>query len=93
MEKELQDLVEQLGSAIDEAIAESAHIGEIVHDMERAGYDLTLVLEATMRLSPKVEQRPFEDESDQLTLPMEVSGRFELTTEDQEFLQAMKVGI
>jgi len=93
VEKELQDLVDQLGSAIDEAIAESAHIGAIVHDMERAGYDLTLVLEATMRLSPKVEQRPFESEYEQLSLPIEVTGKFELTPEDQQFLHAMKVGV
>ena len=53
MEKELKDLVEQLGNAIDESIADSGRIGEIVREMELAGYDLTLVLEATMRFTPK----------------------------------------
>ena len=50
MEQQLKDLVEQLGNAIDESIAESGRIGEIVREMERAGYDLSLVLEATMRI-------------------------------------------
>lgn len=94
MERQLQDLVDQLGSAIDEAIAESDRIGAIVHEMEQAGYDLTLVLEATMRLSPK--DKPADNiwphaESDSPVLT--ASGRFDLTPQDQEFLQSLKVAI
>jgi hypothetical protein len=96
VEKELQDLVQQLGTAIDESIAQSEGIAAIVQDMERAGYDLTLVLEATMRLSPK--NKPADGETPEAefdaSLPvLTPSGKFDLTLEDQEFLQALKVAI
>lgn len=94
MEKELKDLVDQLGSAIDDAIAESEHIGAIVHEMERAGYDLTLVLEATMRLCPKDKSAEHEcSEFDSSHPILTATGKFELTPQDQEFLQGLKVAI
>jgi len=93
MEKEMKDLVEQLGTAIDEAIADSERIANIVHEMEREGYDLTLVLEATMRLSPK-DKSSEEPWSEPVTAPVLAStGKFDLTPQDQEFLQALKVAI
>lgn len=99
MEKELKDLVEQLGSAIDETIAESGRIGEIVQEMEEAGYDLTLVLEATMRFTPKgqgAEQESIEMQMDSCMAPVAVGGltataKFDLTPQDEEFLQSLKV--
>ena len=96
MEKELKDLVEQLGSAIDESIAGSESIAAIVRDMERAGYDLTLALEATMRLSPKgtpAEGDSLEAEFDSSMPVLAPSGKYDLTPQDQEFLQALKVAI
>lgn len=94
MEKELKDLVEQLGSAIDESIAESGRIGEIVHEMEEAGYDLTLVLEATMRFTPKgpgSEQESVEMQVDSSMSGLTATAKFDLTPQDEEFLQALKV--
>jgi hypothetical protein len=103
LEKELKDLVEQLGSAIDETIAESGRIGDIVQEMEQAGYDLTLVLEATMRFTPKGsgEQDSIEMQMDSSMDGLTAGGltaggltataRFDLTPQDEEFLQALKV--
>ena len=95
MEQELQNLVDELSSAIDEAIAGSDRISAIVHEMERAGYDLTLVLEATMRLSPKDKRaEDFEEAEFACEMPaLETAGKFELTPEDQEFLQGLKVAV
>jgi hypothetical protein len=99
LEKELKDLVEQLGSAIDESIAESGRIGEIVQEMEQAGYDLTLVLEATMRFTPKgpgSEQGSIEMQMDASMSGLAATGltataKFDLTPQDEEFLQSLKV--
>jgi hypothetical protein len=103
LEKELKDLVEQLGSAIDESIAQSGRIGDIVQEMEQAGYDLTLVLEATMRFTPKGQaaeeeryDREFESSASGITAGMTASGltataKFDLTPQDEEFLQGLKV--
>lgn len=96
MENELKELVEQLGNAIDEAIAQSGKIGDIVHEMEEAGYDLTLVLEATMRFTPKGQAG--EDESLEPELEASMSrlvptAKFDLTPQDEEFLQALQITI
>jgi hypothetical protein len=93
LEKELKDLVEQLGSAIDETIAESGRIGDIVQEMEQAGYDLTLVLEATMRFTPKGlgELESIEMQMDSSMSGLTATAKFDLTPQDEEFLQALKV--
>lgn len=109
MEKELQDLVEQLGTAIDESIAESGRISEIVLEMERAGYDVTLVLEATMRFTPKDQAEELLESCPELrhetrhesrevrfdspASALTPSGKFDLTPEDEEFLQSLKVSV
>jgi hypothetical protein len=93
VENELKDLVEQLGSAIDESIAGSERIATIVQEMERAGYDLTLVLEATMRLSAKMKSEEDDDEFDSSLPALQPSGHMNLTPQDQEFLQALKVSL
>jgi len=96
LEKELKDLVEQLGNAIDESIAQSGRIGEIVHEMEEAGYDLTLVLEATMRFTPKGqlgEQEALAPETEAGLTRMVPTGKFDLTPQDEEFLQALQIAI
>ena len=96
MEKELKDLVEQLGNAIDEAIAQSGKIGDIVHEMEEAGYDLTLVLEATMRFTPKgqaSEEEPLGAEMESSLTRMVPTAKFDLTPQDEEFLQALQIAV
>jgi hypothetical protein len=95
LEKELKDLVEQLGSAIDDTIAESPRISEIVREMELAGYDLTLVLEATMKFTPKgLGEEQFSEAEFDLSRPaLTPAGKFDLTPEDEEFLQALKVSM
>jgi hypothetical protein len=96
VEKELKDLVEQLGNAIDEAIAESGRIGETVREMELAGYDLSLVLEATMRFTPKDYARVEElcDAEFHSSRPaLAAAAKFDLTPEDEEFLQSLKVAV
>jgi hypothetical protein len=94
LEKELKDLVEQLGTAIDESIADSGRISDIVHEMEQAGYDLTLVLEATMRFTPKgqtAEEEPHDIQFQSSSSGLTATAKFDLTPQDEEFLQGLKV--
>jgi len=96
LEKELKDLVEQLGNAIDESIAQSGKIGEIVQEMEEAGYDLTLVLEATMRFTPKGqagEEEPLASQMEKSVACLAPTAKFDLTAQDEEFLQALQIAI
>jgi hypothetical protein len=89
MTSEMQFLLERLQEAIDEAIAESALINDIVSDMKKAGYDMSLVLESSVAISP-VEQTPAD------TVPeprLTCTGEMQLTAEDVEFLQELNISL
>ena len=45
-------LLEKLQEAIDEAISDSGRINAIVAEMKRSGYDLCLILESSVAISP-----------------------------------------
>ncbi len=48
-------LIQQLGEAIHESVSESEQISEVVQDIRKQGFDVLLMLEATIRLN-EVEQ-------------------------------------
>ena len=80
-------LLAQLQRAIDEAISESGPIGEIIEEMKRSGYDLCLMLESTITISPsEAHQRDAVPEP-----RLAVGGQIQLTDEDLEFLQELNI--
>jgi hypothetical protein len=95
-------LLSQLQGAVDQAISESHRIGEIVDEMKRCGFDVCLKLETTVSISPAEEPQP-----EAVPQPRWVSNAspdalasqgsrasmwgVELTNEDLEFLQYMKI--
>jgi len=82
MTKEMKSfLLAQLQLAIDEAVAESASIGAIVDEMKRSGYDLSLMLETTITISPTEDSQP-----DTVPEPR-------LTAEDLAFLQELNIAV
>jgi len=100
-------LLAQLQEAIDEAVTESGRVGEIVAEMKRSGYDLCLLLESTVTISPAEDYQPdaapqppldFDGENDNpfAAVPRNFgqAGRdFELTEQDLEFLQEMNIAV
>jgi hypothetical protein len=53
----LRKLVQQLGEAIHETVSESEHIAGVVQDIRKQGFDVLLMLEATIGLN-ELEQQP-----------------------------------
>jgi hypothetical protein len=53
----LRKLVQQLGEAIQETVSESEHIAGVVQDIRKQGFDVLLMLEATIGLN-ELEQQP-----------------------------------
>jgi len=80
-------LLGQLQEAIDLAVAESGRIGEIVEEMRRWGFDLTLMIESTVTLSPINAQAPDAKAEARGSAKDEI----DLTSEDLEFLRGLKV--
>ncbi len=98
MEDRLKDLMQELGNAINESLSDSERIAEAIGEIKRAGYDVFLVLEATIGFNKRGEND--EDEESPTTAEpsrppriVESTGRIKLTSQDQKFLRALKIAI
>jgi hypothetical protein len=92
--------MQELGNAINESLSDSDRIAAAIGEIKRAGYDVFLVLEATIGFNKREESEEGEEgETIELaTPPPETSGRrkvgkIKLTSQDQKFLRALKIAI
>ncbi|MFZ0773155.1 MAG: hypothetical protein WCA49_04630 [Candidatus Sulfotelmatobacter sp.] len=56
MDQQLKELMKELGVAINESLSHSEQISEVVSRIKEDGYDVSLVLEATIGVSKKGEK-------------------------------------
>ena len=95
MEEKLKDLMQELGNAINESLSDSDRIAAAIGEIKRAGYDVFLVLEATIGFN-KREESDDEAEVESEAEPkrrFEANGKIKLTSQDQKFLRALKIAI
>ena len=98
MEEPLKHLMQELGNAINDSLSESDRIAEAIGEIKRAGYDVFLVLEATIGFNRRDENAAEEDdESSEVTeepkRTFETTGKIKLTSQDQRFLRALKIAV
>ncbi|MBZ5583132.1 MAG: hypothetical protein LAQ30_13195 [Acidobacteriia bacterium] len=91
--------MQELGNAINDSLSESDRIAEAIGEIKRAGYDVFLVLEATIGFNRRDEDSD-EDEADEnieITeeepKKFETTGKIKLTSQDQRFLRALKIAV
>jgi len=89
MNPDLKNLVEEFEKAINESVCESDRVAAVVTDMKRAGYDVTLVLEATIGVSLSPELNPSREP--EMVPAISSNGEVELTEQDEKFLRALKI--
>jgi uncharacterized protein (UPF0335 family) len=87
MNPRLRELIEELGKAIHESVTESEQIAGVVHDIRRHGFDVMLMLEATIGLND-MAANPDRDEEDP---EPELEGQF--TTHDLHFLKSLRIAV
>jgi len=97
LDDRLKELMQELGNAINESLSDSDRIAGAIGEIKRAGYDVFLVLEATIGFNKRDGDEDSEDglahgESDE-AVPVESAGKIRLTTQDQKFLRALKISI
>lgn len=64
MKEPLKHLMQELGNAINDSLSESDRIAEAIGEIKRAGYDVFLVLEATIGFNKRDEEAEAEAEAD-----------------------------
>ncbi len=92
MDDHLKELLQQLGSAISESLSESEDIAEAIAELRRAGYDVFLVLEATIGFN----KRPQEQEATAVSQAPSADFRpsqISFSAQDHAFLKALKITV
>ncbi len=82
-------LIKELGDAINESLSESERIAEVMSRIRGAGYDLFLVLEVTIGFNKRGEVNVVHRQ--QITADSKSDPEFHLTTQDTQFLRALKI--
>lgn len=90
VDQELKKLMKELGEAINESLADSEQIADVVSRIKDGGYDIFLVLEATIGFSKQGEKTP-----DKSSLVTTLSTKPELKVSDQDvkFLKSLRIKI
>ncbi len=99
MEEPLKHLMQELGNAINDSLSESDRIAEAIGEIKKAGYDVFLVLEATIGFNRRDEDGE-EDGEEQVEIAeeptaksFEATGKIKFTTQDHRFLRALKIAV
>ena len=94
MEERLKTLMQDLGNAINESLSDSERIAEAIGEIKRAGYDVFLVLEATIGFNKRDEsEEAAEDEIVEERSEMTSTEKLRFTTQDQRFLKALRIAV
>jgi hypothetical protein len=87
--------MQELGNAINESLSDSDRIAGAIGEIKKAGYDVFLVLEATIGFNKRDDEEDSSDDHGMDAQPVrqESAGKIRLTTQDQKFLRALKISI
>ena len=89
MDQQLKRLMKDLGEAINESLADSDQISDVVSRIKDGGYDIFLVLEATIGLT-KQGEKPGESETTSVTIR---TNSLSLDDQDQKFLKSLRIKV
>jgi hypothetical protein len=98
VEEPLKHLMQELGNAINDSLSESDRIAEAIGEIKRAGYDVFLVLEATIGFNRRDENAEDEDDEQAEVVEepkprFETAGKIKFTSQDHRFLRALKIAV
>jgi hypothetical protein len=90
----LKHLMQQLGEAINESLSESDQIAEVIAKIKAGGYDVFLILEATIGFNKRDQEptpsrigRP-QEEDEERSAP-----EFRVNSGDLKFLKSLRISL
>lgn len=90
LDDNLKQLMKELGAAINDTLSNSDRISEAIAKIRSAGYDVFLVLEATIGFNRR--QEAGEDEPTE-TVGADGEAQLNITSQDVKFLKSLKISI
>jgi hypothetical protein len=88
VDQQLKQLMNELGAALNESLADSEQIAEVVSRIKDGGYDIFLVLEATIGVS-KQGDKPSEKTS--LVTTLSSNADLKISEQDLKFLKSLRI--
>jgi hypothetical protein len=86
--------MQELGNAINESLSESDRIASAIGDIKRSGYDVFLVLEATIGFNKRDGDSDNDEEStEEERTTFESAGTVKWTSQDAKFLKALRISM
>jgi hypothetical protein len=89
VDQQLKQLMKELGDAINESLSDSEQISEVVARIKDGGYDIFLVLEATIGVSKQGEKSPEKT----LVSTMSTNPELKVSDQDLKFLKSLRIKI
>lgn len=89
MDPQLKQLMKELGDAINESLSDSEQISEVVSRIKEGGYDIFLVLEATIGVSKQGEK----SDKTSLVTTLSTNPEFKINDQDLKFLKSLRIKI
>jgi hypothetical protein len=90
LDDNLKQLMKELGAAINDTLSNSDRISEAIAKIRSSGYDVFLVLEATIGFNRR--QETTGDESTE-TAAFDGEAELNITSQDVKFLKSLKISI
>lgn len=87
MNERLKQLTKELSDAINETLSESDQIADVVAKIKAGGYDVFLVLNATIGFNKRGSQ------DDTAVSAGRREGQFKIDAQDRKFLQALHIRV
>jgi len=91
LNQKLRKLVQKLGEAIHESVSKSENIAGVVQDIRKQGFDVLLMLEATIGLN-EVEQQPAAA-LEPSNAETNQDGNETFTAQDLNFLKSLRIAV
>lgn len=87
MDQKLERLMKQLGEAINDSISSSEQIAEVIAHIKNDGYDIFVVLEATVGFN--------KQEAGSALTPISRQGEpeFHISPQDARFLKSLRISV
>lgn len=98
LDDELKALMQELGNAINESLSDSERITAAIGEIKQAGYDVFLVLEATIGFNKRSDSVGEEAEAEAdaraaFRQSFGSAGKIRWTSQDHKFLRALKISV
>jgi hypothetical protein len=82
-------MIKELGDAINNSLSDSEQIAEVISRIKAGGYDVFVVLEATIGFNEADES---EEQEKQPAL-QRASADYKMTPEDRKFLKSLRISL